>query len=68
MEALASSIMIFDKNNNIEYMNPSAETLFEVSRNHAAGNNITTFFDDPNFFKRTLSKAKKQQRDREIEE
>ena len=61
MEALASSIIIFDKYNNIEYMNPSAETLFEVSRNHAAGNNITTFFDDPNFFKRTLSKAKKQQ-------
>ena len=61
MEALASAIIIFDKNNNIEYMNPSAETLFEVSRNNAAGNNIKTFFDDSDFFKRTLAKAKKQQ-------
>ena len=61
MEALASAIIIFDKNNNIEYLNPSAETLFEVSRNHAAGNNINTFFDDTDFFKRTLRKAKKQQ-------
>ena len=52
MEWLVTAVIVCDKNLIINYINPSTETLFEVSAKQAVNNNISIFFEDTNnFFK-----------------
>ena len=61
MESLVTAIIICDKDLIINYINPSTETLFEVSAKQAVNNNISIFFEDTNnFFKKILKKVDQQ--------
>ena len=61
MESLVTAIIVCDKDLIINYVNPSTETLFEVSAKQAANNNINIFFEDTNnFFKKILQKVDQQ--------
>jgi nitrogen-specific signal transduction histidine kinase len=44
MESLITAIIVCDKDLIINYINPSTETLFEVSAKQAVNNNISIFF------------------------
>ena len=53
MESLVTAVIVCDKDLIINYINPSTETLFEVSAKQAINNNISIFFEDTNnFFKK----------------
>jgi len=57
MESLVTAVIICDKDLIINYINPSTETLFEVSSKQAVNNNINIFFEDTNnFFKKLTNK------------
>ena len=57
MESLVTAVIVCDKDLIINYINPSTETLFEVSAKQAVNNNISIFFEDTNnFFKKILKK------------
>jgi nitrogen-specific signal transduction histidine kinase len=57
MESLVTAVIVCDKDLIIKYINPSTETLFEVSAKQAVNNNISIFFEDTNnFFKKVLKK------------
>lgn len=61
MESLVTAIIVCDKNLIVNYLNPSAESLFEVSAKQAINNNISVFFEDNNnFFKKILLKVDEQ--------
>ena len=61
MESLVTAIIICDKDLIINYINPSTETLFEVSSKQAVNNNNSIFFEDTNnFFKKILQKVDHQ--------
>ena len=61
MESLVTAIIVCDKDLIINYINPSTETLFEVSAKQAVNNNISIFFEDTNnFFKKILQKVEEQ--------
>ena len=61
MESLVTAVIICDKDLIINYINPSTETLFEVSAKQAVNNNISIFFEDTNnFFKKILQKVEQQ--------
>ena len=62
MESLVTAVIICDKNLVINYINPSTETLFEVSAKQAINNNLSIFFEDTHhFFKKILQKVDEQQ-------
>jgi len=61
MESLASAIIVCTKDLIIEYINPSAEILFEVSLRQAVESNMNIFFQDIAFFKSILKKADAEQ-------
>ena len=53
MDSLVTAVIVCDKNLIVHYINPSTETLFEVSAKQAVNNNISVFFEDTNnFFKK----------------
>ena len=57
MESLVTAVIVCDKNLIVNYINPSTETLFEVSAKQAINNNISVFFEDTdNFLKRYFKK------------
>ena len=61
MESLVTAVIVCDKNLIVNYINPSTETLFEVSAKQAINNNISVFFEDTdNFFKKILQKVDEQ--------
>ena len=61
MESLVTAVIVCDKDLIINYINPSTETLFEVSAKQAINNNISIFFEDTNnFFKKILQKVDQQ--------
>ena len=61
MESLVTAVILCDKDLIINYINPSTETLFEVSAKQAINNNISIFFEDTNnFFKKILQKVDQQ--------
>ena len=61
MESLVTAVIVCDKDLIINYINPSTETLFEVSAKQAVNNNISIFFEDTNnFFKNILQKVDQQ--------
>ena len=61
MESLVTAVIVCDKNLIINYINPSTETLFEVSAKQAVNNNISIFFEDTNnFFKNIIEKVDQQ--------
>ena len=61
MESLVTAVIVFDKNLIMNYINPSTETLFEVSAKQAVNNNISIFFEDTNnFFKNIIEKVDQQ--------
>jgi len=61
MESLVTAVIVCDKNLIIDYINPSTETLFEVSAKQALNNNISIFFEDTNnFFKNIIQKVDQQ--------
>lgn len=61
MESLVTAIIVCDKNLIVNYINPSTESLFEVSAKQAINNNISIFFEDNNnFFKKILQKVDEQ--------
>ena len=61
MESLVTAVIVCDKNLIVNYINPSTETLFEVSAKQAINNNISVFFEDTdNFFKKILQKVDQQ--------
>ena len=61
MESLVTAVIVCDKDLIINYINPSTETLFEVSSKQAVNNNISIFFEDTNnFFKKILQKVDQQ--------
>ena len=61
MESLVTAVIVCDKNLIINYINPSTETLFEVSAKQAENNNISIFFEDTNnFFKNIIQKVDQQ--------
>ena len=61
MESLVTAVIVCDKDLIINYINPSTETLFEVSAKQAVNNNISIFFEDTNnFFKKILQKVDQQ--------
>ena len=54
---LVTAVIVCDKDLIINYINPSTETLFEVSAKQAVNNNISIFFEDTNnFFKNIFKK------------
>ena len=58
MESLVTAVIVCDKDLIINYINPSTETLFEVSAKQAINNNISIFFEDTNnFFKKITPKS-----------
>ena len=58
MESLVTAVIVCDKDLIINYINPSTETLFEISAKQAVNNNISIFFEDTNnFFKKILQDA-----------
>ena len=61
MEDQATAIIVCDKNLKIQYINPSAEILFELSHGKALNEHIELFFEDIDFFKDALTQAKKKQ-------
>ena len=62
MESLVTAVIVCDKNLIVNYINPSTETLFEVSAKQAINNNISVFFEDTdNFLKKILQKVDEQQ-------
>ena len=44
MESLVTAVIVCNKDLIINYINPSTETLFEVSAKQAANNNISIFY------------------------
>ena len=57
MESLVTAVIVCNKDLIINYINPSTETLFEVSAKQAINNNISIFFEDTNnFFQKDYSK------------
>ena len=61
MESLVTAVIVCDKDLIINYINPSTETLFEVSAKQAINNNISIFFEDTNnFFKNIIQKVEAQ--------
>ena len=61
MESLVTAVIVCDKDLIITYINPSTETLFEVSAKQAINNNISIFFEDTNnFFKKIIQKVDQQ--------
>jgi len=63
MESLVTAVIVCDKNLIINYINPSTETLFEVSAKQAVNNNISIFFEDTNnFFKNIIEKVDQQKK------
>ena len=61
MESLVTAVIVCDKNLIVNYINPSTETLFEVSAKQAINNNISVFFEDTdNFLKKLLQKVDEQ--------
>ena len=61
MDSLVTAVIVCDKNLIVNYINPSTETLFEVSAKQAINNNISVFFEDTdNFFKKILQKVDEQ--------
>ena len=61
MESLVTAVIVCDKDLIINYINPSTETLFEVSAKQAINNNISIFFEDTNnFFKKIIQKVDQQ--------
>ena len=44
MESLVTAVIVCDKDLIINYINPSTETLFEVSAKQAINNNISIYF------------------------
>ena len=66
MESLVTAVIVCDKNLIINYINPSTESLFEVSSKQAVNNNISIFFEDTNnFFKKIIQKVDQQKIDRQ---
>jgi nitrogen-specific signal transduction histidine kinase len=57
MESLVTAVIVCDKNLIINYINPSTETLFEVSAKQAVNNNLSIFFEDTNNFLKRFSKS-----------
>ena len=61
MESLTTAIIICDRDLIIHYINPSTESIFEVSAKQAINNNISIFFEDTNnFFKDIIQKVEAQ--------
>ena len=50
MEYLATAIFVCDKDLIIQYINPSAEILFELSHDQVVNENISLFFVSPQTF------------------
>ena len=62
MDSLVTAVIVCDKSLIVNYINPSTETLFEVSAKQAINNNISVFFEDTdNFLKKILQKVDEQQ-------
>tara|TARA_B100000035_G_scaffold313936_1_gene328831 strand:- start:588 stop:1685 length:1098 start_codon:yes stop_codon:yes gene_type:complete len=61
MDSLVTSVIVCDKDLIIDHINPSTETLFEVSAKQAIKNNLNILFEDNNnFFKKILQKVEQQ--------
>ena len=61
MESLVTAVIVCDKDLVVKYINPSTESLFEVSAKQAINNNINVFFEDTNnFFKNIIQKVDDQ--------
>jgi len=61
MDSLVTAVIVCDKSLIVNYINPSTETLFEVSAKQAINNNISVFFEDTdNFLKKLLQKVDEQ--------
>ena len=61
MESLVTAVIVCDRDLITHYINPSTESLFEVSAKQAINNNINVFFEDTNnFFKKILKKVDEQ--------
>ena len=61
MESLVTAVIVCDKDLIINYINPSTETLFEVSAKQAVNNNISIFLKTPiiflkRYFKKLMSR------------
>ena len=52
MESLTTAIIVCDRDLIIHYINPSTESIFEVSAKQAINNNISIFFEDIPFSRR----------------
>ena len=51
LEQLATSVVLLDKNLNIKYLNPSAESLFQISLNKVEDKQISVIFEDIDYLK-----------------
>ena len=56
MESLVTAVIVCNKNLIINYINPSTETIFEVSAKQAVNNNISIFLKILITFLKTSSK------------
>ena len=67
LEHLASGVIVCSKNGDIRYINPSAETLLDISHHQACEKNINVFFTNELFFKQILTASENQSTYRENE-
>ena len=56
MDSLVTAVIVCDKNLIVNYINPSTETLFEVSAKQAINNNISVIFEDTDNFLKSYFK------------
>ena len=61
LEHLTSAVIICSERFSIDYMNPSAEIMLEISHDQACGQVMSLFFEEFDLFKHAALSAKKSQ-------